>query len=251
MSEPIKPFIIEHKMYDKISDDLIFLGQNCIVRFNVSLSNYNSETEEFNSYHREYVRKNKNGDSSILIRRSFNYYISIENIKYDPILGIKEYIMIGVNDIQLLISTLEAVSNWFVESNNIYTKNAEGKLFVKANNCSLYIENLPMGKWLSFFPTIISYPNGDEALGVRIHLSDKNNFTDVNLSNFMGFLYQIKNINMFTSAQNMINYLQRPEFGSNLNDFSNNNNTQQSYSSKYTSHGTGVPGRMIGGDIKE
>ena len=63
-------------------------------------------------------------------------------------------------------------------------------------------------------PVICSY-NDQYAPGIRLYISETN-YTDMTIDKYMGLLYLIENINMYQSAQLMINYIQRPEFGTNM-----------------------------------
>ena len=58
-----------------------------------------------------------------------------------------------------------------------------------------------------------------QSKGVRITLGNTDSFTDVPVNVFAGFMYIINSIDMFTAAQNMINYIGHPDFGTNLLTF--------------------------------
>ena len=247
MDATIVPFRIERDMYDKISDDLMLLGQNCILRFNTILSSYDKDGNK-DYYHKEFTFiNNKSNLRSVTVRRNFQYYISIENIKYDNTIGGKEFIIVGVNDYLRLKFALEQVIKWFVgsEYNNIYANKNEGLVMISRPD-NVVIDKLPMNKVLAFEPITITYQDGVTVPGLRIYLSSDINYTDITVGTVMGFYYQILNLNMHLYAQNMINYLESPALGTNMMDM--NNMPANNANNNYTK-GTGIVGREIGGSI--
>ena len=216
----LTPIIYDHNQYDKISDDLCYLGSNAILRMNVTLSRY-SENYGRTHYHKEFQYNSKNNnDPLITIRRSFDYFLTIENLKQTDN-GEKQYIKIGVNDILLLRDTLRKAIKWFndKEFENLFVR-SNGKIIMYGRPDPIYMSGLQMQKSLIFEPVVISF-NEEYDIGVRIYLSSINNYVDLRLNHFMGFVYLIESINLYESAQILINYLQRPEFGTNLFSFSN------------------------------
>lgn len=213
----VTPITYEHKQYDKLTDDLCYLGNNTVLRMNVSLSKY-SDIYGRMHYHKEYQYRSKSNEPLITMRRSFEYYLTIENLKQTDI-GEKQYIKIGVNDILLLRSTLKNVIRWFTdkEFENLFVR-SNGKIIMYGRPEPLIITGLQMQKSLIFEPIVIDF-NGEYDTGVRMYLSSTSNYVDMRLNSFMGFVYLIDTINLYESAQILINYLQRPEFGTNLYSF--------------------------------
>lgn len=216
MNDLITP--ISYEQYDKISDDIYFIGNNTIMKFNVSLSkDINNMRSHF---HKEfkYNSKYSNCNSLVTIKRSFDFYISIENIKKDDS-GIKEFIRIGVSEILLVRYKLQEVLKWFTsnEFQNLYGKKGK-KLLILGRVSNIIIDRLPMNKYIEFEPTVCDYDT-ESVPGVRMYLSSKTNYVDINVDRLMGLIYLMDSINMYESAQLMINYLQRPENGTNLYSF--------------------------------
>lgn len=224
LSELIAPVVIEQQQYDKISDDLYFLGKNVVLKFNVNLSRPNQENQR-NHYHKEYQYNSKYIDTSsvITIRRSFDFYLSIENLTRDDF-GNKEYIRIGVPEIMSLRYYIEAVTRWFTDSKyeSLYAKK-NGRLIMLGRVENIRISNLPLDRYLEFEAMVCETPDGDMYPGVRIYLSSKTNYADMSIDRLMGFYYLISTINMYESAQLMLNYLQRPEYGTNMVSFCDDN----------------------------
>ena len=64
---------------------------------------------------------------------------------------------------------------------------------------------------------------------VRLHIN--NYYTDIPLDKFLAFKYIIDTIDMYNSAQLLINYNGRPDYGTNLYEFTNtdSNTTSEVY----------------------
>ena len=103
------------------------------------------------------------------------------------------------------------------EFENLFVQN-NGKIVMYGRPEPISMTGLAMQKSLIFEPIIIDF-NGQYDIGVRMYLSSINEYIDMRLNSFMGFVYLIDTINLYESAQILINYLQRPEFGTNLYSF--------------------------------
>ena len=244
MSNLIVPAIIEQIQYDKISDDIYFLGKNVVLRFNVNLSKTGMNNERTH-YHKEYQYSSKfsNEPSNLItIRRNFDFYFSIENIIKDEN-NKKEFIRIGVTEIMSLQFYLKEVIKWFTDKKyeKLYaSKNDRVIMLGRVDN--IVMTNLPMDKYLEFQAIVCDYENNTYP-GVRMYISSETNYIDMSVDKLMGLYYLLTNINMYESAQLMINYLQRPEYGTNMFTF-NSNNKQQYSESKYNNI-QAKEGRMI------
>ena len=83
---------------------------------------------------------------------------------------------------------------------------------------SIKLTGLMFDKYLEFEPSILEFENGEQMIGVRIYINSDANSIFMEISRFLGFKDFIENFNMYQSAQLMLNYLQRPEYGTNLYD---------------------------------
>lgn len=200
---------IEYIDYDKISDDLCWLGNKCVVRMVVKLARKGKDNER-NHFHREYKYSTPYVDKreAITIRRSFSYYISIDPLEYS-----NSSIMITINDILLLRQKLAEAFNWLYDNTFAYKKS---KLIILNKRQPAIVDGLVGGKMMKFEPIIYEDMEGKQEAGVRITLNDNNIFTDVPMSILTGFMYLMNSVDMFTAAQNMINYIGHPDFGTNL-----------------------------------
>ena len=212
LEEPIEFFKV-----DKISDDVYALGPNVVLKFNVSLSKVaNGKRYHF---HKEYEYPSKCNDIPTVatIKRSFDYFLSIENIQKDE-KGNKLFIRIGAQEFMIFKRALDTVTSWYTseEFKYLYARN-RGKLVITNPVPEFTISNLPMQKIITFIPTIIDkgIANDDKEPGVRMYLGDNSSFIDMDLNRFMGLYYVFTCFNMYQSACIMINYLERPELGTN------------------------------------
>ena len=220
MATPINPFIT-FDQYDKISDDVYFLGNNAILKFNVSLSK-TSDAFGRQYFHKEFEYSSKNSDKPLItIRRNFDYYLSIENIRYTDD-GKKEFIRLVIEEMIILRQSINNAAKWFYneEYKNLYVTHKK-QLVMTSKLDRINLPYLPMGKYLSFEAIVFTFGE-EQAPGVRMFLSDENNFVDMHINRFMGLVYIINSINLYESAQLMLNYIHRPENGSNLTSFDNN-----------------------------
>ncbi len=125
---------------------------------------------------------------------------------------------------------LQIVFSWFNDKqyDGLYaTKN--GKLIITSPTPSYVIDHLPGGSYIEFKPIIIEKSTGvdDKEPGIYMGLSDSYGVR-LTLNRFMGFKYIIDSINMYESAQLLLNYFGRPEFGSFLYSFSSEDSTEAS-----------------------
>lgn len=212
--------------YDKISDDLCMLGFNTVLRFNVVLSKGTQEGKRYHYHHEYEYNTNKYIDtkSLITIRRQFDFYLSIENFRQNEF-GQKEFIMIRIQDILYVREQLQNAIKWFRSSkySNLYGMKDNKTILLRSVE-PIHILGLAGDKYISLEPSVISYEEGKSFSALRMYLSSKENYIDMSIDKFMGFVYLIESINMYESAQLLLNYLQRPEYGTNLHSFSSGKN---------------------------
>ena len=221
MNKNINPITVLHEQYEKLVDDIYYLGNNVILRMNVTLAKKSEDGRRY-YYHNEFMYKsNKYIDINELItlRRSFEYFLTLENIKY--INGEKESIMIRVQDIINIRYNLNIVYQWFISKKykNLFAY-SKGNLIMLERVEPVIISGLALDKKIIIEPTIIQYDN-DVYEGVRLFLNSNTNYIDIKVDRFMGFYYIINTIDMYQSAQLLLNYNGRPDFGNNIISFNN------------------------------
>lgn len=211
-----------HEQYEKISDDVYYIGNNTVLRFNVLLAHRSEDGTRY-PYHKEYEYtsdKYSNVNYNLVtIRRNFDYFLSIENIK--KIDNDKEYIMIRIEDMYYVLNQFNMAYRWFTDPSykNLFVYDKNKKMIIFNRPESIYISNLAMDKYIILDPIVIDYSNGEQQRGIRLTLSNKSNYIDISIPKFEGLLYTLSTFNMYECALGAINYLQRPEFGTNCYSF--------------------------------
>lgn len=216
---------MEFDKVEKMSDDVYNIGSNLILRFNVILSKkIQSKDKDKNkeNFHKEYEYLDKDDDNVVTIRRSFDYFLSFENIVKDSSTGEKLYIRIGPQDFILVRDAFEYATTWFRKEEYKYLFVSDrNKLRIVEPIPHVEVNGLPMGKSLYIVPTIVEKNiNGyEQKRGVRIYYSeDSDGFVDIDLNRLFGLSYTLNVFNMYQSALSIINYLGRPPFGTNRVD---------------------------------
>lgn len=206
--------MIDRSKYEKITDDIMIIANRVVLRMNVSLSYYNQESKRYN-FHREVEYYSQKANKNLInIKRNFDYYLSIEHIIT------KDYIRIGIRDILKLRYALDEAYKFFTDPRykNLYAKK-DGELILYMKPDPIIITDLSMDKYLQFEPCIYTDFRGEAQRGLRMFLSSTESYCDISINNLEAFKYIIDTINLYESAQLMINYIERPDFGTNLYTF--------------------------------
>lgn len=210
--------------YNKIRSTFCWLPNNLIVRVNTSLYR-NTKSGGRTSYHSEikYFNQRAN-DSCVNIDLHVDTFISIEPLKSS---GDKDICYIRSQDIIQMRNILDDIifkyntkySDIFYIEDGVYKIN-KSILEDQYYKCS-YGE-------LFFVSNIIDKKNpqgGIDKIGViTLKLSNKT-FSDLDLTSLHLFREAL-NVNLFMYGQMMLNYLQRPENGTNITLMNSNSNVQ-------------------------
>jgi len=204
------PFIITTEMYEKLTDDILYVATNLVLRLNVVLGRKNNSDGTRMNYHNDYLyesSKYTNVNKSITMRRSFDYFLTLENIKDNN--GYKESIMIRVNDMIPLRNILGEISKWFYDTKykDLFAYDKNNNLVLINSIEPVWVRGFAADKSIKFEPTVVTLWNGTLVEGVRLYLNDDNNFIDIPAERLMGLIYIINSIDLFTAAQNLINFL--------------------------------------------
>lgn len=221
---------IEFLDYDKLSDDVLYLGSKCYLRMNVSLSTKKEPDQRYH-YHKEFRYDSPYGGDSkklVSIKRSFNYYLSFEITQNNKI-----GVMILPQDMILLRVKLNDVRKWFDDGT---FRLKEKNIIVAKTNQSIILDGLSEQKYIKFDPIVIVFDSGDQTPGVRLSLGGGkgSEFADISVDKFYALLYTINELNMYQAALEIINYLGRPNYGTNLYDMETVKIPNNNQSSKLT-----------------
>lgn len=205
--------------YEKISDICMWLSNEYVLKFTVELNKHNDKYGKSNFY--KEIGYTIDEDYRVNINRDFIYYLSIESIK-KTLDGNKLNIRIGLNDIYFLKYKLEQAISWFTDKyfENLFARDNNNKIVMTMKPNPIKID-LSFGNYIEIEPSIFTFDNTLEQLtGVRIYLSSDSNSLFMNVNTLFGFKYFIDTFNMYQSAQNMLNFLGRPEYGTNYFEYS-------------------------------
>ncbi|MCM1215945.1 MAG: hypothetical protein NC548_15670 [Lachnospiraceae bacterium] len=211
---------IEYLDYDKISDTLLWLNNNTLLRFNVTLAS-KDKFQNRKSFHHESVYESKfsNVRNAYSIKRDMNFFWTIEDLK-NPMTN---NVMITLNDIFFFKFIVEnKILPWFIGNKSIFGTNPDnGSIMIK-------------GKWkpeqfaltdqhyLEFHPIVISYNDGKTtSYGIRMIMNDPNNIIDMELNRFMAMYQLIVFSDAYAIACSMVNYVKIGPHGLNLYDVRN------------------------------
>ncbi len=105
---------MNQQQYEKISDTVMIVGYNMALKMNVNLYIYPDKYGR-TSYHQEYEYYLPKAQQKVFsIKRNFDYYLSIENLRSLPNQE-KDFIRISIQEMPLLIYTLEQASKWITD----------------------------------------------------------------------------------------------------------------------------------------
>lgn len=185
---------IDPTNYEKLQDDIYYIGGGIYLRLNVVLAKKDKDGNRrfFVSNYRyssKYVDKGK----VITMRRSFDYYLTIECTSDNT-----QNIIIRVQNMILLKAKIKEVTKWFSDSNVFGIRN--NKLVI-SKKVSVMIDGFPMEKFITLEPVIINYDDSSvQRPGVRFMVNNMI-FTDMAIENFYGLAYLIDTLNLYQSAQ--------------------------------------------------
>jgi hypothetical protein len=203
--------------YDRIVDKVMWLGFGTVLNFNVDLFYIRKDIKTGEkikeNFHKEIMYKQNDEDSyRVKISRDFTYYFSIDLNRKD----LKDRVIITPNDIYFVLFNLKKVMKWFIGEdgvNNIFMKNKSGRLFIPTHPDSIKI-NLSFNSYIEFEPAIESV-NGYDTIGVKVYLNNDGTFFFMNSNTLFSLYHMLSTSNIYIMAQNMLNYIGRPEYGTN------------------------------------
>lgn len=199
--------------YWKIVDVVMPLCTSAFLKMNVSLQ-YLDANNMSHSYHQEFNTYDADGRFRSSIRRTYDYYLSIETFGKQMD---REFIRIGLSELYRLRMIMPHILEWFTspEFVGLFAYNQNHELYIDKQVDSIMVDNLPMGKFISFEPVVINF-NSKSVEGVRMYLNSDNTYIDIPYEmKFIGFADIILHFDLYLAAQNMLNYFGRPEFGTN------------------------------------
>lgn len=191
--------------YNKISDDIFWLNPQTVIRMNVSLYRRTSKGEK-KFFHKEY-EYNYGEDKMVTIRRSYDYYLTIENLDKQD----KESVMIGVRDYLRFKTLLQTAVGWFTDKKykGLFGK-SKNKMVMVSPIPSAEINGLPNAKSIRCDPIVLEFGETIDNHRPGLRFSYGDSYADIDVDILMGFYYSISELNMLLSAQLMLAYMRPP-----------------------------------------
>ena len=189
--------------YDKISDDICYLGNLIYLRFNVLLAKKGKEGQRiFFQRDSKYPSKYTDYQKVITMRRSFDYYLTFEKVD-----DYTTSTMITAKDIILLRIKTKEVISWF--SNGVF-QIKDGDITIARKPQPIVIDTLAGGKSIIFEPVIcIDTMTSLQQMGVRFTIGNGSAYVDINVDKFYEIYYHIHSINMYECAVGLLNFIGR------------------------------------------
>ena len=238
MPEMVK---LVHQDYDKISDICYWLTNEYVVKFTTELNRRNSKTHRITNYHKE-IGYYVDGDYRVNINRDFNYYLSIESLRRSQESGQKLNIRISYRDMYFLNYRLREVAAWFTDKRFESLFIRDGNKILTYGKVDPIRVNLVFDNYIEFEPAVYCYNENEYTTGVNMYINSDTFFIFLRTDILLGFIYFLQTFNMYQCALLQLNYLGRPEFGSNYYDAGSfgiqnnvvelNNNKTQSFFDK-------------------
>ena len=208
--------------YEKLVDDLFYAG-DYVLKFCVDLGRKDKDNKRVH-FHKEYryeTNKYINCNKLVTLRRSFDFYLTLERYKNNDSYE-KHYIQIRAQNMIPLKMILDEAQKWFYDKDyvNLFGRDTDGRIHIMQNLASRLPIELPMGNFLVLEPIVFTNYNTDEdERGVRMTLGKGDKYIDMSINKFLEFKYLIENLNMYESAQILINYIPQIPCGTNTFEF--------------------------------
>lgn len=211
--------------YSRISDTLMWLDNDHILKFCVSLQKADGKGNT-NSFHKEYTYMNKNTNMELIsIVRNYSFYYLIECPKNK---SSNNTIVLRPADVELLRMFIpNNIYPWYIGSNEKKRAfiNNDGKLLAKTD----FKAQFPLSdqSFLEFRPTVIEYENTHEQKeGIRFIINSASNYFDISVDKFLEFSSYVVRTDMLNAAMNMLTYVKTKPYGLNMNNLNSNKNSK-------------------------
>lgn len=219
-------------LYNRLVDDLMFLGNNAILRMNALLySNAKGANNRRDYYYRETQYVDKNGLLVRKVNRFIDSFLTIENLKlvgHD-----KEYIVIRGRDLELmrifLLPKLESIVQNFGDVFQV----RGGHLYVNEKIKPIEVEVGSREKILWFKPGAHKLYNDEVVPAMELYLNSPTNMSVMSFPCVYGLMYIIRTFQIHTYASSMLAFLGHPPMGLNLYDMSLNQEVNSLSGYKY------------------
>ena len=199
--------------YDRITDTLLFFTTNLTLNFTTVMARKDKMTGNRISYHleTEYGSKYTDVNTARSIKRSINYYYTIDN-KNDFGNGF----ILRESDIAVLCMIIQQkIIPWFFGNTRIFGMVEDNKKLVIKKQFEPVLYSQSEYKFIKFEPLILSFEDGSYKEGIRLTVNSNTEYADIDIDKFLGFYHLIKNTDMYGVACSMLTYVKTPPYGVN------------------------------------
>ena len=199
--------------YGRITDVLFFFDKYYTFNFTVNMVRKSKDDRVFYN-HAEYMYYNeKMNQNMISVKRNIDCAFTISNSQDK-----NAYLAIRPRDIYMIrYAFKDMILPWFMGEKRIYKFDNNNMLVIRGKYTPVEI---PLSEYvyLKFIPIVYEFLDGNYKEGIRMYINDDNNYVDYPLNTFLEFYYYIFNVDMYSAAQNMIQYIKTKPYGTNLKD---------------------------------
>lgn len=199
--------------YDRITDILMYLSNTITLNFNVVLSRKDKfgKRSHFH-YETEYQSKYNGVNIGRGIKRNMNFYFTLDN-KNDFANGF----IIRPQDVMLLNMIIDQqILPWFFGQKRIFSITKDGERLIVKGEFEPINYTQSEYKYISFVPIVYNYEDGTFKEGIRIYVNSQSEYADLDIDRFMGFVYILKNTDMYSVACSMVTYVKQAPHGTNI-----------------------------------
>ena len=212
--------VAEMLLYNKITDTLMFLGSNAILRMNVALYQTGRKPNTREYFYQETQYVDRNGVLTRKIQRMIDAFISLENMR--PVGNEnKEYIVIRGRDLELmrifLLPKLEAIIQNFGDVFQVRS----GHLYVNDKIKPIELELGFKEKTIWFKPGAHKLYNDEVVPTMEMYLNSPNNVSIMSFQAVYELMYLIRTFQLQQYAAAMLSCFE-PPLGINMYDMSIN-----------------------------
>ena len=200
--------MIKHNRFTKISDKILWLNNNWVLKFAVDLIKNNNNGNR-QSYYSE-IGYTYNNEYKIEMHRDFNYYYIIESVK--PVGTSKFKFRISPYDIYFVINAFKQALNWFTDERYkaLFIRNKNGDIKFGMDVDTIKVD-LIHNSYIEIEPAISQLYLNDIQIGVHLYLGSDDVYVFVPLKIFFALYYHLETCNMYQCACALLSFTERPD----------------------------------------
>lgn len=221
---------MEFTDYNKITDILMYLDDKGKFRLSlvVKLNSKDKNNNERN-FHSEYHYPNEyKGINRYSITRNFSEYFLLGDPK-----DFKKSVIIRPSDLMMMRLVLNnVVRPWFIGNGYLYTLK-DDKLILTGtfNDAEIAFDDYSV---IHIHPIVYTFRDGKMSEGIRLYINSKTDFCDMPITKFWEFYYYMTQVDIYTAASIMVNYVKTQPYGQNMlengqSDFYNGSKKRNGY----------------------